>query len=212
MNRSNLLTFLIALALFGVVVIGVGGGCRQVQQPGSEGDVSSPPENIEDGGGTDTDNDTSFCAGEGTWYDHESSLCWEDPQSAFHEEWIKARDYCNELVLAGYDDWRLPMIQELIALIRGCGSSECPVSDPDNLSEVASYPEECDPCDYMEGPGLDGCYWDSELNGECDIYWSSSACLPNWEKDKWSTSFRSGTVGLHYETDYNRARCVRGGP
>jgi len=49
-----------------------------------------------------------------TVYDSDTGLLWQD----YHKygNWEGAIDYCNNLVLAGYDDWRLPTIDELEVL------------------------------------------------------------------------------------------------
>ena len=48
------------------------------------------------------------------WYDPDTDLSWQDPQrEAYNYDDIglttkAAVQYCDELVLGGYDDWRLP--------------------------------------------------------------------------------------------------------
>jgi hypothetical protein len=77
---------------------------------------------------TDTDTDTETeddtedprppmtdCADGLGRYDSVSDLCWEEPPSDTTLNWYDAVDYCAELVLGGRDDWRMPMIQELIS-------------------------------------------------------------------------------------------------
>jgi hypothetical protein len=120
-------------------------------------------------------------------YDSVSDLCWEDPPNdTVFLSWYSAVDYCDELVLGGRDDWRMPMIQELISLIRGCVSgvptvdsspSSCGVTDPECLSPTCVAGPDCDWCTDHLGPdgNSGGCYWDPALSGICDAYyWSIS--------------------------------------
>ena len=52
--------------------------------------------------------------------DSTTGLMWQNKASDSEEydlDWENAKQYCNDLVLAGYDDWRLPDIKELISII-----------------------------------------------------------------------------------------------
>ena len=59
------------------------------------------------------------CAEYSIWCDPDTDLCWQDPQrEAYNYDDVgltpkAAVQYCDELVLGGYDDWRLPTIAEL---------------------------------------------------------------------------------------------------
>jgi hypothetical protein len=64
--------------------------------------------------------------GDGTMTDKVTGLTWEkkpgggDKSTAYggSMEWNVARDYADRLSLAGYDDWRLPTLQELESLAK----------------------------------------------------------------------------------------------
>jgi hypothetical protein len=48
--------------------------------------------------------------------DNETGLQWQDNESAT-KTWQNAIDYCEALTLGGYNDWRLPNINELNSLV-----------------------------------------------------------------------------------------------
>ena len=48
--------------------------------------------------------------------DHEYGLQWQDDTN-HTDEWLGAIDYCENLTLGGYDDWRMPNINELSFII-----------------------------------------------------------------------------------------------
>ena len=166
---------------------------------------------------------------DGEWCDTRTKLCWEVPVKETGMLLEAANKYCDNLVLAGHEDWRLPKIQELISLIRGCVSSQCGVRDPECLkNSCADWPPDhgcelarqmenkygelvtegchCDHCDAFEGPGKGGCYWDNELGGNCGRYLSSSLRVPS-AGFVWIVDMRYGLV--EYDTDSFWVRCVR---
>lgn len=60
---------------------------------------------------------------DGTITDHGTDLMWVVEPAAlgfpFDEKviWATARDYCKTLEYAGYSDWRLPTIKELVSIV-----------------------------------------------------------------------------------------------
>jgi hypothetical protein len=147
---------------------------------------------------------------EGGKLDPATDLCWEDPLAGGNVTWGEATSYCNDLTAAGHDDWRIPLVQELISLIRGCQTSECGVTDPDCLISTCDDDVECAACDDLGGPHEDGCYWSPDLSGSCDAYfWSGSASgdMPNMA---WLVLFSNGAVDLDgIEDPDHTVRCVR---
>lgn len=165
------------------------------------------------------------------WNDPDTNLSWQDPQKdAYVPDYPgltqpDALRYCDELVMGGYDDWRLPDIDELRTLVRGNPSSE---SDGDCPVHVGSPKKDMeDPAcvqapDY-EGPGSNGCYWVDELTGPCDrkdpadegdraLETVSSTLASDdsfWVAD---VLFDQGSVVFNHIYSLAEARCVRDGP
>ena len=50
--------------------------------------------------------------------DSKTNLIWQDNErvSENNQDWWNALEYCNDLTLGNYDDWRLPNIRELLSI------------------------------------------------------------------------------------------------
>ncbi len=61
---------------------------------------------------------SSIALSANTFTDSETGLMWQDNIEArtVTKDWQGAIDYCKNLKLAGYDDWRLPAIDELLSI------------------------------------------------------------------------------------------------
>ena len=55
-------------------------------------------------------------ASNSTWTDPFTGLTWEKKDNHDNADWKEAMSYCRKLRLDGYDDWRLPSIDELNAI------------------------------------------------------------------------------------------------
>jgi hypothetical protein len=49
--------------------------------------------------------------------DNDTGFQWEDQQTIVSKKWEDAIDYCENLTLGGFDDWRLPNINELRSIV-----------------------------------------------------------------------------------------------
>ena len=54
---------------------------------------------------------------DGTITDTKTRLMWQAVTPIESMSWQDARKYCKSLELAGYRDWRLPTINELISIV-----------------------------------------------------------------------------------------------
>lgn len=142
------------------------------------------------------------------WTDPLTSLTWQNPPSADPMDLAAAKQYCDELKRNGHEDWRLPTIDELRSLVRGCPSTEtggaCNVKE--GCLAISCRNEACYSCDQNQGPA-GGCYWPGEMVGICDYYWSASAADTEFA---WILIFQYGAPG-YFVFDYGAAwvRCVR---
>ena len=158
-----------------------------------------------------------------TGYHCEDGSCTED-RYTWKGRWEKRRyhliyhhedavEYCDKLVLDGYDDWRMPNISELRKLIRGCGYTEYDGSC--NISAYGCLDYSCandacrQSCEYHGGPDESMCYGPDEMDMRQYDYWSSSALADDTE--------RFWCVGFTYADMYTKkgyydlafVRCIR---
>ncbi len=204
----------------------------------SSGSSSDEDYKTDTGANTDTDTDPLLPITDcrGGKYDPNSGLCWQDPPSTTVMNWYEAAgvadpalnpggavDYVGDLNAgdAGVGGWRLPKIDELITLIRGCQNraitddlspSLCTMT-PENCSQTDTCDgfSNCGTCSSLWGPGSGGCYWDPALSGACGWYWSSPSYAPN-SGAAWRVNFNSGYVDDSGKGFSGYVRCVRPGP
>lgn len=148
---------------------------------------------------------------EGSWHDTEHHLCWENPQSLQAEFIDEAEAHCDNLSLDGLE-WRIPTIDELRSVIRGCPFTE--LGGPCDNTFMNDY---CVGCQLLLGPDQRGCYGVAELNGDCYFFWSSSfENARDVSPDSyrfWVVNFSTAAVSLQLDVvGYYYVRCVRDGP
>ena len=164
------------------------------------------------------------------WNDTATSLTWQDPQKdAYNTSDIgltqpDAIRYCEELVMGGYDDWRLPNIDEMRTVIRGNSGTvtggACPMTEGSARADMTD--PACAPITDFGGPGVGGCYWVPGFTGTCNKpdpaseghpleYCSSTVSEddPAWIAD---VLFDNGAVCFNHILSYADVRCVRSGP
>lgn len=151
--------------------------------------------------------------GSGVWEDAASGLEWINYPSAIKSlNWQPAMDYCNALDFAGHTDWRFPTVSELRSLVSGCAQTQtggtCAASDLCLWSNTCHI-SACDGCLPKGGPGNNGCYWPTELNGACDNYYWTSSLDASVLGDVWEIHFSRGTIDTSPKSFPQYTRCVR---
>lgn len=169
------------------------------------------------GGSTDEGDDDGAqpgCDGAGVWHDADAGLCWEHSPSDQPIGFFSAEEYCTELSLAGYSDWEMPTIHQLVTLLRGCDQSGCELLDNPHCEDTC-YSGCATDCEPWAGPGQDGCYWAADLGGSCDNegYWSSTSPADH-DDGVWRIFFHWGNLDLTGKDDPSESqqiliRCVR---
>ncbi len=137
------------------------------------------------------------------------ALYWQDPPYSGLLNWEDASDYCESLNDGESEGWRLPNIDDLRTLVRGCSATgyggPCPINDIDRLPSSSLS---CLGCEHRFG--IDGiyCYWDDWMKGPCgNGYWSSSIRSDNGE-DAFFIDFAKAAVLHGSMSEARYVRCV----
>jgi len=156
----------------------------------------------------DDDDDSEFDCSGNVCTDNTTGLMWLNTQHG--DLWGEASAHCQNLDHWDYTDWRLPTVDELRTLMRGCPATEtggsCGVTAA--CLEETCADESCLGLDYGQGPGPDGCYLPEELDDFCDWYWSSDAVADNDER-YWVIVFNTGRIENRDEEGDASVLCVR---
>ena len=142
--------------------------------------------------------------GDGTVTDLNTGLMWQKTPDFTKMSWYEAKEYAENLELAGYEDWRMPTIKELYSLIDFNG----------NCNTLTPYIN----TDYFDFE------WGDEEGGDRLIdaqYFSSNIYVGttmNGMKTVFGVNFADGRIkGYGFETPDGEQtflryiRCVRGG-
>ena len=122
-------------------------------------------------------------------------LMWENPMGNLGVGGVgpthaNSQTYCDNLVLAGHDDWRLPTIDELRTLVRGISTIEpggkCPTSESctkqdtcnDDKENKQGFGNSCLGCEALNTDKYDPAISYLDLENDCQL---SSAQLANNE-------------------------------
>ena len=130
---------------------------------------------------------------DGTVFDKNTNLMWLITDDGYDRQYVEAYNYCLDLEFAGYEDWRLPMLEELEEIA--------------NINYNKLEPVLCAVFEAKNG----GDYW---TQTESDFSISS---MPNIRyfaavKFKWNehrNGFVGETIGGVNEFTPRYARCVR---
>lgn len=146
-----------------------------------------------------------------TWTDPATSLMWQEPQFVTQRDWFNATEACAALELAGFDDWRLPTLDELRSVARDCAATmtggSCGVTDA--CLEVSCSSTACEGCEEYGSLEPDGCYRPASFTGDCMTTWTSSL-PPDMPEDAWTVGFGGCHVRHFPKTQSNlNTRCVR---
>ena len=128
--------------------------------------------------------------------------------------WGEAKGYCNELVLGGHDDWRLPSVSELRGLVKGCSATTsggaCGVID--GCLAESCLGDACAGCAELEGPGPDGWYLDAafETTLESQFWTNKGVGWSATDEYAFVVQFTDASV-FFYDTmvSFKGVRCVR---
>ncbi len=188
----------------------------------ADGDVIVWPDPDGDRTDGDTDGDSEQEAVEAdtdevsTDGDHDLEaveLVWQEPPPADPMSWPDADAYCAGLVLDGHTDWRLPTIDELRSLVRGC-----PATEPGSVCRISEscadfsdcYDPACDGCEPIYGgPSDEGCYIDQPLSGSCYWTWSSTRKVETSSWLYYRLRFDFARISYDGIQRSNYVRCVR---
>ncbi len=112
-------------------------------------------------------------------------------------DWYEATEYAKKLRLGGYDDWRLPTVEELSSIVTLCGGEFVTMDDDDRKDkwdrniENESYRTNC-----------------SEKGFSLNYYWSSTTVVGS-ENNAWYVCFGFGDNCWDYKSNKIRVRFVR---
>lgn len=149
---------------------------------------------------------------EGIWLDLDSGLEWQNPPPSEKRTLGDAKTFCSQLMLDG-SGWRVPTIDELRTIVRGCPATEstgsCNIGRESCLWDDCRN-QSCDGSSQGKGPGIGGCYWPDELMGECGWYLSSTKTEPECLGGLALVFFLYGSVSLEGGINLRASfRCVR---
>ncbi len=143
-----------------------------------------------------------------TWKDG-TGLVWKTEPSK-EMPLSDAQSYCEKLADEG-GGWRLPTIDELRSLVKGCDATAlagtCKASDKCLKNSCAD--KTCKGCEAKKGSAK-GCYLSEDYGASCDApVWSGSTVKDDKKKSVWSLNFSDGSVFAKEPSALQKAVCVK---
>ncbi len=158
--------------------------------------------------------DYGKCVDDRTFIDEDTGLMWRDIHSVSGEGLNRAQVSCVPYL--GYEDWRLPTIDELRTLVRGCPSVEpsgsCGVTTT-CLEPACVTSGQCTCAGDMTKTKFDkGCFGHPKMVGQCAAFWSSSQVTKaSIQHEWWVLDFYEARVFASYgDEKIAYGMCVRG--
>ena len=141
--------------------------------------------------------------------DEETGLMWSKKSGEKH--WTEANQYCEDLDELGFDDWRLPTIDELRTLVLACEGTvtggTCPISEEGNALDEESWTDDC----FCEESSM-GIYTKFGTDDWYVFLWSSST-VSGYSEDNahyWALETAQARISATSNEDsMTEARCVR---
>jgi hypothetical protein len=124
-----------------------------------------------------------FDNGDGTVTDCNTGLMWQQVTNSGNGTWNAGGNYCNDLVLGGHDDWRLPELSEMQSLAC-CNFSYPALCD---LTGTAQH-EEGKPFLYV---GIGRVYWTATKSesGSQVYFFNTANCQYGFETPNGNRAF-----------------------
>lgn len=116
--------------------------------------------------------------------------------------WNEAVDYCYNLREGGFDDWKVPDIDELRSLFVDCPATkiggECQISEKDGKLSIKDYTDACKGCEIQDygkfvGEKIGWYFSSSDFNGS----------------QHWAMMLGTGTLDVGEPSDRGYVQCVR---
>ncbi len=126
-------------------------------------------------------------------------LLWEKESREMN--FVEAMEYAKNLTLGGYDDWRLPTMEELGYIVILCGGEfTANTSSGRSLADVRNM--------------ANGSYRDryKEKGFVCDFYWSPTRMMLDYVDCVYGVDFYYGKKKYYFADDSHGVRCVRDAP
>jgi len=179
-----------------------------VDDSDDDDDDDDNDDNDVDDDDSDDDDNELIDNGDGTASDDATGLMWQLVPDDNAMTWNDAVAHCEALTLADRDDWRLPTLDEMRSIVRGCAHTvtggDCPTDD--ECLTWDCWDSICTDCDLNAGPD-EGCYWPTPFAGECGEYWTS--IILEGGSSAWHMWFRNAGIYSAVTGEAKRARCVR---